>query len=205
MRAQLLAAATALAVVAAPAAAPAQTLDIPAGTYAVDKTHLSVLWRVSHLGLSNYVGQFDPADIEATVELDPENVENSSLSVTIPADAVLTNFPGEQDFDAEIASDMFLDAANHPAITFTSTDIVVTGENTADVTGDLTIKGVTLPVTLDVTLNGAMMHPMAGVPAFGISATGEVARSDFGVTTLVGPVADAVDILIEAEFLQAAE
>ncbi len=202
MRAHL-AAAIALAAVPFAAPASAETLDIPAGTYAVDETHLSVLWKVSHLGLSNYTGQFDPAEIDATIVLDPENVENSTVTVTIPAAAVLTNFPGEKDFEAEIASDMFLDAANHPEITFTSTDIEVTGENTAEITGDLTLKGVTLPVTLDVTLNGAMTHPMAGVPALGVSATGSIQRSDHGVTTLVGPVGDTVAILIEAEFLKA--
>lgn len=203
MRLEIAAAATAFAILSAPAAVAA-SLDVPAGTYAVDNTHLSVLWRVKHMGLSNYTGQFDPAEIDAVITLDPENVANSSVSVTIPAAAVLTNFPGETDFDAEVASPMFLDAANHPAITFTSSEIEVTGENTAAITGDVTIRGVTLPLTLDVTLNGAITHPMAGVPALGISAVGRLNRSDFGVNTLVGPiVSDAVDIVIEAEFLKA--
>jgi len=179
-----------------------QQLDVPAGTYTVDNTHLSVLWKINHLGLSNYTGQFDPGQIDATIELDPDNVENSTLTVTIPVEAVSTNFPGEKDFEAEIASDMFLDGGQHPEITFTTTDIEVTGENTAEITGDLTLAGMTQPVTLDVTLNGAKQHPMMNVPALGISATGTIQRSDFGVTSLVGPVADTVDIIIEAEFVQ---
>lgn len=206
MRAALAAAAV-IALGTAPIAAPAsaETLDIPAGTYAVDNTHLSILWRVSHFGLSNYTGQFDPKNIEVTIDLDPENVANSKVTATIPATDVMTNFPGEKDFDAEIAGEKFLNAGNHPEITFTSTDIEVTGENTAEITGDLTIAGTTVPVVLDTRLNAAMEHPMANVPALGITAVGTLKRTDFGVDFLVGPVADDVEVIINAEFLKEGE
>jgi polyisoprenoid-binding protein YceI len=185
---------------AATSAASAQTIAVPAGTYAADPAHTNVLWSVSHFGLSNYIGRF--SDIAATLVLDPANPANSKLTATIGADSVDTNFPGDKDFDGEIEGQMFFNAPQFPEITFTSTAIELTGEKTGKVTGDLTFHGVTKPVTLDVTLNQAYeAHPMSKKPAVGFSATGTIKRSDFGVTALVGPVSDDVKLTIETEFV----
>lgn len=200
MRAVL--ATAALAIAAGPAFG--QSLNVPSGTYRLDPAHTDVLWKVDHFGLSPYVGRFDRSAIDATIELDAEDVTNSTLTVTIRADGVVTNDPGAKDFDAEIEGDMFFAAAAHPEITFVSTDIEVSGEDTATITGDLTFKGVTLPVELDVVLNGALeAHPMAGAPALGISASAVIDRTDFGVTSLAGPIGTEVDVEIHAEFLKA--
>ena len=87
------------------------------------------------------------------------------------------------------------------SITFKSTAIVMTGSKTADVTGDLTMLGVTKPVTLKVTFNGGMAsHPMAKKPAAGFSATGTVKRSEFGMTNALPFIGDDVTVLIETEF-----
>lgn len=186
--------------------AAAQPLDVPSGTYTPDPTHTSLVWKVSHLGFSNYTGQFAREAIDATIELDAEDVANSKLTVTLDGTAVRTLHPIELDprgidFDAEIASDMFLNTVAIPEITFTSTDIEITGEDTAVITGDLTIGETTRPLALETRLNRAANHPITGQPTLGISATGVVKRSEYGINTLLGPVGDEVTIEIEAEFV----
>ena len=193
-----------MAVFAAPlAAAPA--LDVPSGRYASDPTHTSVTWRIKHLGLSNYTARF--AKIEASVDLDAAAPANSKLSVTIDANSVRTDFPfpDKTDFDKEVGGDArFLNGEKFPQIKFVSTKIVATGAKTAKITGDLTLRGVTKPVTLDAVLNGTMPNnPMMKVPVFGISATGVVHRADFGMTFGAAFLGADVELLIEAEFRQA--
>ncbi|OLP55608.1 polyisoprenoid-binding protein [Rhizobium rhizosphaerae] len=182
-------------------AASAQTIDVPAGTYVADKAHTNLLWSVSHFGLSHYIGRFD--SIDAKLQLDPKDPAKSKLEVTVDPKSVDTNDGAAgKDFNAEIASEMFFDAAKFDKITFVSKEIKTTGKDTGTVTGDLTFHGVTKPVTLDVKLNAALNpHPMSKKPTVGFSATGTIKRSDFGVTTLVGPVGDDVKLTIESEFV----
>jgi len=186
--------------------AHAASLDVPSGTYVPDPTHMSITWKVSHLGFSVYTGMFDRAAIDATIELDAANVANSSLTASVDTDAVRTLHPIDLDprgvdFNAELASDMFLNAEVQPEITFTSTNIEVTGDNSANITGDLTINGETHPLVLETTLNAAGEHPLAGAPALGITATGVIDRTQYGVTTLAGPIGEEVTIEIQGEFL----
>ncbi|MBJ3775008.1 YceI family protein [Acuticoccus mangrovi] len=196
---QFLAAALTTLVLAAPAAA--QSLDVPSGTYVSDPTHTSVVWKLSHFGYSTYTGNFERKAIAATVELDADDVANSSVEVTLNGNAVRTLHPGPTDFDAEIASDMFLNAVAHPEITFKSTGITLTGDNTADVAGELTVNGQTHPFTLAATLNRAATHPMSGNPTIGISAVGTLDRTEYGVTSLAGPIGTEVTIEVQAEFI----
>ena len=181
-------------------AASAQTIGVPAGSYVSDPLHTNVLWSVSHFGTSTYIGRFDGT--QATLEIDPTDATKSKLTATIDPASVNVNYSkDDKDFAAEIESDMFLDAAKFDEITFVSTEIKATGENTGTVTGDLTFHGVTKPVTLDVKMNGALNpHPMTKKPVVGFSATGTIKRSDFGVATLVGPIGDDVKLTIETEF-----
>ncbi|MBC8130053.1 MAG: polyisoprenoid-binding protein [Rhizobiaceae bacterium] len=187
--------------VAGVSAASAQVIGVPAGSYVADAGHTNVLWTVSHFGLSNYIGRF--GTIAATLELDPADPTKSKLTATIDPKSVDTNYSGtDKDFDAEIASEMFFDAAKFDAITFVSTEIKTSGNDTGTVTGDLTFHGVTKPVTLDVKMNAALNpHPMSKKPVVGFSATGTIKRSDFGVAALVGPVGDDVTLTIETEFV----
>lgn len=179
----------------------AQTIDVPAGTYVSDPLHTNVLWKVDHFGLSNYIGRF--TDISATLELDPQDVTQSSLTATVAPGSVDTNYPADdKDFDAEIASDMFLNAAAFPEATFVSTRIEVTGDNTGTVTGDLTLLGQTHEETIDVTFNAALNpHPMTEQPAIGFSGTMTIDRARYGVEELVGPVGSEVTLEIETEFV----
>jgi polyisoprenoid-binding protein YceI len=190
---------------AATAAQPPNTAD--AGEYTLDPAHTSVNFRLSHMGLSHFTARFTRMD--GKLAFDPANPAAQSVSVTIDARSLQTNYPEPEklDFDAQVQKE-FLEAARFPTITFKSTRIEPTGERTANVTGDLTLHGVTRPVTLQVTYNGGykagQMDPMGA--RVGFSAKGAFNRSDFGVEyglpapgTTLG-VGDRIEVAIEAEF-----
>ena len=172
-----------------PFAASAQSLDIPSGTYTVDQSHASELWKNSPLGYSNYIGLLDRSAI----------VADSTLSVTINGQEVRTMHPGEKDFDSEIEA-QFINTVANPEITFTTTSIEVTGDNTANITGDLTFNTVTLPLVLDTTLNLAAPNPFNGTPTFGVSAVGTIDRTAFDAGRFAPNIGAEVAVEIEAEF-----
>lgn len=187
--------------IAAPESAAA-TKGLPEGAYTLDPSHTSVIWRVSHFGLSMYTGRFNLA--AADLDFDPDDPEQSSLKVEIEARSVDTGFKAlgrDSDFDAEIAA--VLGAAETPKITFVSTAIEETGPATGRVTGDLTLNGVTKPATLDVTFYGGRKSPLDLKTHLGFAARGVIKRSDWGVTEWAGPVGDEVQLVIEAEFVKA--
>lgn len=178
---------------------------IPSGAYVGDPTHTSVTFKIKHFGLSFYTARF--TKVESNVTLDSARPAASRVAVTIDTKSVKTDypFPERTDFDKEIGTEArFLDGNAHPTIRFVSKSVVPTGANTADITGDLTLKGVTKPVTLKAVLNGEVAsHPMRKVPMFGISATGTIKRQDFGMTALGGALGDEVQLLIESEYAKA--
>lgn len=179
--------------------------EMPAGEYELDKTHASLIWKVSHLGLSDYTARF--TDFDATIQLNPENLTQSQVQATINPMSVKTDYPHpeKKDFDAKLAKgEGWFNAEAYPEITFVSKNLEKTGETTGTMTGDLTFLGVTKPVTLDVTFNKAMQeHPFAGKPALGFSAEGSLKRSEWGMDTYLPNIGDHVKILIEAEFFKA--
>lgn len=176
--------------------------DMPAGIYTVDKTHASLIWKVSHAGLSNYTARFKSYDAE--INFDPADITKSSVTAKIDPATLETDYvaTAEKDFNKNlITKEEWFNAGKFPEITFKSTKIEVTGENTGKIHGDLTFLGVTKPVTLDATFNGAYaLQPFSKKPAMGFSATGSLNRSDFGMSTYVPMIGDKVDIIIEAEF-----
>lgn len=176
--------------------------DMPAGVYTVDKTHASLIWKVSHAGLSNYTARFKSYDAE--INFDPADITKSTVTAKIDPATLETDYvaTAEKDFNKNlITKEEWFNAGKFPEITFKSTKIEVTGENTGKIHGDLTFLGVTKPVTLDATFNGAYaVQPFSKKPAMGFSATGSITRSDFGLSTYVPMIGDKVDIIIEAEF-----
>ena len=176
--------------------------DMPAGVYELDETHASIIWKVSHLGLSNYAGRFTKFDADLT--LDPANPENSSVTATINPTSIETDYPypEEKDFNAKLISgETWFNAGEFASIDFKSTSLTKTGDTTGTMTGDLTFLGVTAPITFDVTFNGAFEEqPFSKKPAIGFSATGTMKRSDWGFDTYVPSIGDEVEIQIEAEF-----
>jgi len=182
------------------ACATAPVLDVaaaPEGAYVLDPAHASVNWSLSHSGLSFYTARFD--GISGALDFNPDAPTASKLDVRIDPNSVST---GDPDWDNKLATDgKYFDGNTFSEIRFVSTSAVKTSDNTGQVTGDLTLKGVTLPVTLDVTYNGAgksFGHPGA---TLGFSAIGKIKRSDWGMTTLTNfGIGDEVTLRIEAEF-----
>lgn len=176
--------------------------DLPAGVYELDKSHASLTWKVSHLGLSDYTARF--TDFDAHFTYDPVNPEKSTLSVLVNPLSVETDYPfaEEKDFDKKlIEGEEWFNAGAHPKIEFKSNSVEIGENNTAKVNGDLMFLGVTKPMTLDVTLNGVMLEqPFSKKPTFGFSATGTVKRSEWGMDAYVPNIGDDVDLLIEVEF-----
>ncbi len=189
-----------LAFAALPANAQLAT-DAPAGTYTIDPTHASLTWKVSHMGLSNYTARFTKLD--ATLKFDPAKPETSTLTATVDPASIKTDYPfvEKENFDKVLfESAKWFNGNINKTITFKSTAVKMTGAKTADVTGDLTLLGVTKPVTLKVAFNGGMAsHPMAKKPAIGFSATGTLKRSEFGMTNALPFIGDDVTLLIETE------
>ena len=183
-----------------------------AGTYKADPWHTSVTWRVKHLGLSNYTARFKVVD--ATLLFDPADLAANSVEVTIDPLTVETDFGGDYKgthpdspyagFNEQLAkSPDFFNAGEFPQIKFKSTGVTQTDTATGTVTGDLTFRGVTLPVTLDVTYNGMVQLPWTpGQDRIGFSATTTLKRSDFGMDGNLEFIGDEIDIVIETEFLQ---
>lgn len=198
---------------AAPAAVEAPpVVKAPAGVYLLDKGHASVLVRVKHMGLSNYTLRF--TDFDATLNFNPSTPAASSVTATLNPASIETDYPGDykathkgspyRSWDEDVAKNpKWLDSAAHRAITFTSTGLTMTGARTGKLTGDLAFRGVTKPVTLDVTFNGDTVIPWLGDKnAIGFSAKGSFNRSEFGMDNLLQAVSDNVEIVIEAEFHQ---
>jgi polyisoprenoid-binding protein YceI len=171
----------------------------PAGTYEVEPTHTSVHWRLSHVGMSTYMARFDK--ISGSIEFNPTNPAASSANISIDPNSVNTGLPN---FDKEIAKVVFKAEAN-PVITFQSTSLTATSATTGTMTGDLSIAGVTKPMTLNVSYNTGRMSPFARRQNIGFSASGKIKRSEWGMTNWVSfGIGDDVDLIIEAEFLKKA-
>jgi polyisoprenoid-binding protein YceI len=171
--------------------------ELPAGTYKSEQGHAYVAFQYSHQGYSRPIIRWGTTD--ATVTFDAENPENSKLTVTLPVKDIDT---GVAAWDDHIKGEGFFDLANHPEITFVSTDIEQIRDGYGTLTGELTIKGVTKPFTLTGTVNKVGKHFRSGVDMFGVSATGQLKRSDFGVDKYA-PMADDIDIMVEVEFQKA--
>jgi len=152
-------------------------LAVSAAPWTIDPSHTTIGFSINHLGFSTTNGIF--SDYSADIDFDPENIEASSVSLTIKAESINTFWAAR---DEHVRSPDFLNVAEHPEITFVSTGITKTGDNTADITGDLTIVGVTNSVTLNATMNKLGPNPFnpdATVAGFDLS--GVIDRTDFGV------------------------
>ena len=163
-------------------------------TYAFDTAHTSVIWKAGHMGFSFPHGIF--SNIEGTLVLDEADISKSTVDVTIPLDKIATGIPK---FDDHLKSKDFFNVEKSPAAKFVSTKVEKTGDKTAKLTGDLTLNGITKPVTLDVTLNKQGEHPMMKKKAVGFSATTQIKRSDFGISYGIPNAPDEVDLEIQAE------
>mgnify|MGYP000318384482 FL=1 len=190
------------------------TISAPSGEYKNDPYHSSLSFSVTHIGLANYVMRF--TDFSAVLQLDADKPADSTIELTINPASITTDFDGDyksthkqspfNTWDEDLAqSPKFLNAGEHPHITFSSTSVEANTDGSLTVVGDLTLLGQTHPVTLAARLVGDVeKHPFFGFGALGFSATGTFKRSQFGMTHLTQPplVGDDVAVSFEGEFHQ---
>ena len=170
-----------------------------AADYVVDKEgqHAFVDFKISHLGYSYITGTFK--DIDGKFSFDAAKPEDSKIEFNVNTASVFTN---HAERDKHIASADFLNASKFAKATFVSTSVKSTGANTADVTGDLTILGVTKPVVVKATFLGEGKDPWGGYRA-GFEGTTTIKRSDFGKQKDLGPKSDAVELYVSFEGVKA--
>ena len=166
--------------------------------YVLDSSHSQVLFSYDHLGYSTTFGMF--SGFEGEIMFDQENPANSSVTVSMPT---MSMFTGWEKREAHFMSADFFGAEEDDMITFTSTAIEVTGENTARITGDLTMNDVTKEVVLDTVLNQTGTHPMANKAWAGFDATTTLLRSDFNLGAFAPAIGDEVEVRISIEAMKA--
>ena len=184
------------------AVAGATLLSAPAfaapEAYVLDASHSQIVFSYNHLGYSTTYGMF--SGFEGEIMFDAENPAASSVSVSMP---VMSMFTGWEQRTGHFMSDDFFGAQDGDMVTFSSTGIEVTGDNTALITGDLSMNDVTKSVVLNATLNQASDHPMANKPWAGFDATTTILRSDFNLGNFAPFVSDEVEVIISIEAMKA--
>jgi polyisoprenoid-binding protein YceI len=165
-----------------------------ATTYKMDPAHTDVIAQWNHFGYSNPIAHF--GQVDGTIVYDPANVAASKVEVTLPMSGLSSHVAA---FNDHLRSPELFDVAKYPQATFKSTRVEAAGKGKLNITGDLTIKGVTKPVVLDATINQVSDHPMTKQPSAGFDAVATIKRSDFGLGLYAPAVSDAVQLRITTE------
>lgn len=168
----------------------------PAGEYILDRAHASVIWRVTHLGLAGYTARFDKMD--GLLNFTPATASASRIEFSIETPSINT---GLAPFNKKLMEPQWFDGEKNPKITFKSTKIESLGNNKFTMTGDMNLRGVSKPMTWDVTFNGGLYNSFVQAHAIGFSARGVVKRNDWGMKELAGVVGDDVEVQVETEFI----
>ncbi len=174
------------------AATPSRAAD-----YTIDLAHSHVLFMVDHLGFAKMIGLF--TDFAGSFSFDAANVGASKLKVSIKTDSLTSQY-GPRDADLKGAD--WFNVTEFPEMTFVGTSYAKKDDHSGTITGDLTMHGVTKPVTLEVVLNKVGVNPIDKKNSAGFSARGKLKRSDFGMKAYLGPIGDEVDLVIEIEAKQ---
>ena len=169
---------------------------VSAATYNLDTTHTQIGFSVNHQGFSNSRGMF--VDFEGTFDFDEADVGASSAEITIQTGSLNMN---DDTWNGHLSGEQWFNVENHPTMTFKSTGVKSTGDNTMDVMGDLTLLGMTKPVTLSVTLN-KVGEVRGGAIKAGFSATTTIDRTEWGLSTFAPAIGTDITISIEVEALQ---
>ncbi|MFA7588106.1 MAG: YceI family protein [Novosphingobium sp.] len=196
----LIAAAIALAGVSAGAVAqvdgfirnPAQ---VQSGTYVLDPAHGKITWSVDHMGFSTYVGQF--TDVNATLKLDVANPSASKLQANVKTDSVNSLNTA---LDQHLKTADFLDTAKHPTAGFEASRIRMIDADSAEISGNLTLRGVTKPIVITADFNQAGINPVDQQYSVGFDGHARIKRSEFGVAYGLPVLGDDVTLHFEAEF-----
>ena len=184
----------------APLVKPHVTADIAAleaGDWKLDPAHAALIFRINHLGYSDIIGRFETFDVSLSGDAsDPAAARAEAVIDMTSLDMA------NDDFAAELMGPKFFDAERYPQAVFRTLAVRPGQDNAAEVDGELTLHGVTRPVTLHMTFNGTAYDRIRGADVAGFSATAVIDRSDFGISAFSGLVTDEVRIEIEAEFLK---
>jgi polyisoprenoid-binding protein YceI len=165
-----------------------------ADPYTIDPNHTQIEYTYTHMGFSHITGHLNK--VEGDFLFDAKDPTKSSIQVHVPIETIGVGVPA---LDTELVKESFFDAAKYPLATFQSTKVTSTGKDKLAVAGDLTIHGVTKPVTFDVTINKIGLYPFKNVPAVGVDAVTTIKRSDFGVSKYVPNSSDEVTIHVTME------
>lgn len=165
-----------------------------ADRYEFDKPHTNIMFYVNHLGFSDMVGVF--TDYDGNFTFDPKNPTDSTINITLKPSGIRTS---SQKLDEELQGEKFFNTEKFPTITFVSKKVNITGSNTGDVEGVVTMLGVSKTVTLSVRLNKADYHPMTKNFMAGFSAIATLKRSDFGMKEYIPMVGDEIRIEVQTE------
>lgn len=171
---------------------------VTAGTYNVESTHTQIQWTVNHFGFNDYFGIFGSPTGEMT--LDPAKPSDAKLNIDIPVSELATS---SAKLNEHMKGKDFFDVANHPSAKFVSTKVTVTGAE-AVIIGNLTMLGITKPVTLNAKFTGAGANPFNKKPTVGFQASTTINRSDWGMKYGIPLVTDAVRLRISVAFEKAA-
>jgi polyisoprenoid-binding protein YceI len=170
---------------------------VPAGRYEIDPNHTSITFDIDHFKYTRFTMRFDRK--QGQLDWNEGGLDRSTTSVTIDAASIDTNVPL---LDKMVKGSDMLDVERNPQIRFVSTRFERTGESRGTLSGDLTIRGVTQPVTLDVTFNGFAPDPLTKKDTLGFSAEGRFSRAKFGLSTWYPAVGDDIHVRIQAEFVK---
>ncbi len=177
-----------------------QTIEpsaLRAGAYRLDPDHAVVLWKVDHLGFSTFVGRFDR--IAGSLDFDPLQPTEAILEVVVETASVSTHVAS---LTEDLRSATWFATDRFPEARFVSRGVEVTGADTGRVSGDLTLLGVTLPMTLDVIFNGGASNILTGGYTLGFQASAVIDRTAFGLSTFAPAIGREVTLEIHAEFVE---
>jgi len=165
------------------------------GNYVLDPDHAFVLFRIDHLGLSQVIGRFN--EIEANLNFDPDNIADLQLDGRIATSSIDLNNPT---FESQLRGRDWLDSERFPDARFETTAVSQGPDGALSIVGDLTLRGVTLPITLAGRFNGGADNILTGKYTLGFSATTSLSRKAYGIDDYGPLVGDTIDVEIQAEF-----
>lgn len=174
----------------------ADTAEVVAGTYMVDPAHTQVIWEVNHMGFSMLSGMLGASG--GTLSIDPENIEATSLEVVFKIEDLRATFAP---FAGHLLTNDFFAATQYPSARFLSSSVKANKNGSATISGALTIKDMTQPVTIKAVFLGAGLNPMNDKLNIGFSGTAAIKRSDFNLGAHSPEVSDEVLLTINAAFI----
>ena len=169
---------------------------VRAGSYSIEPNHTQVEFSITHFGFSNFLGMFSGAS--GTLELDPAKIDRARLEVTVPIETVLTT---SVPLNGLLKGEQWFNAPKFPTATFVSTKVTQSADDAATIAGNLTLHGVTKPVTLEAKLVGSGVNPLDKAYTVGFDGVVKIKRSDFGLDQYVVFFSDNVDLRITAAFV----